>query len=135
MINSAASLQAIHAVIGDLHISDLPISEPSRPGVGQMQESWNVCYAQHCLLTCGSIKPALQRMFLSVQIRAGTGGDEAALFCGDLLRMYQRYAETQSWKLSFLSESESENGGLKEAIVQVRFRTSHVNVVCTAQLL
>jgi len=56
-----------------------------------------------------------------MQIRAGTGGDEAALFVGDLLRMYQRYAEEQSWKISFLSESVSENGGLKEAIVQVRF--------------
>ena len=55
----------------------------------------------------------------SAQIRAGTGGDEAALFCADLLRMYQRYADEQSWKLSFLSESVSENGGLKEAIVQV----------------
>lgn len=57
-----------------------------------------------------------------LQIRAGTGGDEAALFCADLLRMYQRYADAQSWKLSFLSESESENGGLKEAIVQVSTR-------------
>ena len=57
-----------------------------------------------------------------MQIRAGTGGDEAALFCADLLRMYQRYADAQSWKLSFLSESESENGGLKEAIVQVSTR-------------
>ena len=57
-----------------------------------------------------------------MQIRAGTGGDEAALFASDLLRMYQRYAEEQSWKISFLSESASENGGLKEAIVQVRPR-------------
>ena len=57
-----------------------------------------------------------------MQIRAGTGGDEAALFVGDLLRMYQRYAEEQSWKISSLSESASENGGLKEAIVQVRLR-------------
>ena len=61
-----------------------------------------------------------------VQIRAGTGGDEAALFCADLLRMYQRYADEQSWKLSFLSESVSENGGLKEAIVQVGMRLNEM---------
>ena len=65
---------------------------------------------------------SLRRGLFCVQIRAGTGGDEAALFAGDLLRMYQRYAEEQSWKISFLSESASENGGLKEAIVQVRPR-------------
>ncbi|CAL5222480.1 g4852 [Coccomyxa viridis] len=64
-------------------------------------------------------KDPLDEKNIMLEIRAGTGGDEAALFCADLLRMYQRYADAQSWKLSFLSESESENGGLKEAIVQV----------------
>jgi peptide chain release factor 1 len=52
------------------------------------------------------------------QIRAGTGGDEAALFAADLLRMYQRYADGQSWKVAQLSESAGETGGLKEVIVQ-----------------
>ncbi len=54
-----------------------------------------------------------------LQIRAGTGGEEAALFAADLLRMYQRYADEQKWKVSFMSESAAENGGLKEAVVQV----------------
>ena len=54
-----------------------------------------------------------------MQIRAGTGGDEAALFAADLLRMYQRYADMQNWKVSHLSESAGETGGLKEIIVQV----------------
>ena len=53
-----------------------------------------------------------------LQIRAGTGGDEAALFAADLLRMYQRYADAQSWKVAHLSESPGETGGLKEVIVQ-----------------
>jgi peptide chain release factor 1 len=53
------------------------------------------------------------------QIRAGTGGEEAALFAADLLRMYQRYAETQKWKVSQISQSPAENGGLKEVIVEV----------------
>jgi peptide chain release factor 1 len=51
-----------------------------------------------------------------VEIRAGTGGDEAGLFAGDIFRMYQRYSETKRWKLEILSSSPSGMGGLKEII-------------------
>ena len=51
-----------------------------------------------------------------VEIRAGTGGDEAGLFAGDIFRMYQRYAETKRWKMEILSSSTSGMGGLKEII-------------------
>ena len=54
-----------------------------------------------------------------LEIRAGTGGDEAALFAGDLLRMYQRYAETQGWRVELVSASASEIGGFKEVIASV----------------
>lgn len=54
-----------------------------------------------------------------VEIRAGTGGEEAALFAGDLFRMYSRYAETQGWKIELLSSSESDLGGFKEIIFTV----------------
>ncbi len=54
-----------------------------------------------------------------LEIRAGTGGDEAALFAGDLFRMYQRYAEDHGWKLDVLSYSEGEHGGFKELIALV----------------
>ncbi|MCB1825485.1 MAG: peptide chain release factor 1 [Candidatus Competibacteraceae bacterium] len=54
-----------------------------------------------------------------LEIRAGTGGDEAALFAGDLLRMYARYAELRGWTLEILSESLGEHGGYKEAISRV----------------
>jgi peptide chain release factor 1 len=54
-----------------------------------------------------------------LEIRAGTGGDEAALFAADLFRMYTRYAERQRWKLDVLSSSDSGAGGLKEAIVSI----------------
>jgi peptide chain release factor 1 len=54
-----------------------------------------------------------------MEIRAGTGGDESALFAGDLLRMYLRFAERRGWKTEILSASESELGGYKEAIVQI----------------
>ena len=57
-----------------------------------------------------------------LEIRAGTGGDEAALFAGDLMRMYQRYAEEKSWKVELLSLSETDLGGIKEVVVQVAGR-------------
>ncbi|WP_186400047.1 peptide chain release factor 1 [Stappia sp. P2PMeth1] len=54
-----------------------------------------------------------------LEVRAGTGGDEAALFAGDLFRMYQRYAQLKGWKVEILSASEGEVGGFKEVIASV----------------
>ena len=54
-----------------------------------------------------------------LEVRAGTGGDESALFAGDLLRMYMRYAERQRWTTELVSESPSDLGGYKEAIVRI----------------
>jgi peptide chain release factor 1 len=72
---------------------------------------------------------ALRRMLVPVdprdgqnvylEIRAGTGGDEAAIFAGDLLRMYSRYAERQGWQIETLSESPGEHGGYREVICRV----------------
>jgi len=56
---------------------------------------------------------------LFLEIRAGTGGDEAALFAGDLFRMYSRYAEHQGWQVEVLSTSEGEHGGYREIISRV----------------
>ena len=57
-----------------------------------------------------------------LEIRAGTGGDEAALFAGDLFRMYERYAAKQGWKTEILSASEGTKGGYKEIVASVRGR-------------
>jgi peptide chain release factor 1 len=57
-----------------------------------------------------------------LEIRAGTGGDEAALFAGDLFRMYTRYAERQRWRIEVMSTSESGTGGLKEVIASIEGR-------------
>ncbi|MGA9410178.1 MAG: peptide chain release factor 1 [Roseobacter sp.] len=59
-------------------------------------------------------KPAM------LEIRPGTGGDEAALFAGDLLRMYQRYAETKGWKMDLIELQETELGGIKEVVAHVK---------------
>ena len=55
-----------------------------------------------------------------LEIRPGTGGDEAALFAGDLFRMYQRYAEAQGWSLSVIEMTESELGGLREVVANIK---------------
>jgi peptide chain release factor 1 len=55
-----------------------------------------------------------------IEIRAGTGGDEAALFAGELFRMYSRYAETQGWKVEVLESSPSSLGGLKEVVAAIQ---------------
>src|SRR5437588_9758853 len=54
-----------------------------------------------------------------VEIRAGTGGDEAALFAADLFRMYAKYAERQRWKIEVLSSTETDGGGFREIIFEV----------------
>ncbi len=54
-----------------------------------------------------------------LEVRAGTGGDEAALFAGDLFRMYQRFAELQGWRVEVISASQSEVGGYKEVVASV----------------
>jgi len=76
-----------------------------------------------------TLEAELQRMLLPkdpddarpafVEIRAGTGGDESALFAGDLLRMYTRFAESQGWRCEIVSESVSELGGYKEVVVRI----------------
>ncbi|MGC1394494.1 MAG: peptide chain release factor 1, partial [Coleofasciculaceae cyanobacterium] len=57
---------------------------------------------------------------IMLEIRAGTGGDEASIWSGDLVRMYSRYAETQNWKVKLLSESLADMGGFKEAILEIQ---------------
>jgi peptide chain release factor 1 len=67
-------------------------------------------------------KDAADEKSAILEIRAGTGGNEAALFAGDLFRMYQRYAANRGWKVDMLSESEGEAGGYKEIVAKVEGR-------------
>jgi peptide chain release factor 1 len=56
---------------------------------------------------------------IMLEIRAGTGGDEASIWAGDLVRLYSRYAETQGWRVKLLSESSADMGGFKEAVLEI----------------
>jgi peptide chain release factor 1 len=77
----------------------------------------------------GTLELELQKLLLPkdphddsnifLEIRAGTGGDEAAIFAGDLFRMYSRYAELRRWQVEILSESHGEHGGYKEIIARI----------------
>ena len=64
-------------------------------------------------------KDAADERNVIIEVRAGTGGEEAALFAGDLFRMYQRYAELQGWKVEIVSASESDLGGYREIVARI----------------
>lgn len=65
-------------------------------------------------------KDSADELNVIVELRAGTGGDEAALFAGDLYRMYARYADLQGWKSEIISQSEGDIGGYKEIVIAIR---------------
>jgi len=73
-------------------------------------------------------KDAADQSSAIIEIRAGTGGDEAALFAGDLLGMYQRYCNLQGWKTEILSLSESDLGGFKDATLEVQGRGAYAKL-------
>jgi peptide chain release factor 1 len=118
--------QAYRLAEADLQHSSEMLAEPAlEDDMRQMAHDEQVA-AQ---LRCERLGNELQRMLLPrdpdderaafLEIRAGTGGDESALFAGDLLRMYTRHADSQGWRTELLSESPSELGGYKEVVVRI----------------
>ena len=91
--------------------------EMARQEIAELEERIEAA-AQHLRLLLLPRDPYEGRPIM-LEIRAGTGGDEAALFAGDLFRMYSRYAEQQGWRVEILSASEGEHGGYKEIISRV----------------
>ena len=108
-------------VENDMHTAQGWLSDPDMRDMAQEEIANN----QQLL---ASLEDQLQTLLLPkdpddnrnilLEIRAGTGGDESALFAGDLLRMYTRYAERQGWQIETMSASESELGGYKEVVVR-----------------
>ncbi|MDE0844744.1 MAG: peptide chain release factor 1, partial [Psychrobacter pacificensis] len=84
--------------------------ETARDTIVEMEEALNVMMLP---------KDPNDKVPAFLEIRAGTGGDEAAIFSGDLFRMYQKYAQTQGWTVEVLSANEGEHGGYKEIITRV----------------
>jgi peptide chain release factor 1 len=126
----AATMAAIqrHRVLeSDLRdANDLLVEGGSDPEISAMASGeverleTALCEAREELLVHLIPRDPLDDRDAVVEIRGGTGGDEAALFAGDLFRMYTRYAEGRGWRVELLSRSEGSAGGVKEAIFVVR---------------
>ncbi len=119
-----ATFRELRKVQSDLEGAQALLKD-SDPDLREMAEE-EVAQAKEALVI---LEDKLQRMLLPkdpndgrnvyLEVRAGTGGDEAAIFSGDLFRMYSRYAERQGWRVEVLSANEGEHGGFKEVIARV----------------
>ncbi|MFM9851357.1 MAG: peptide chain release factor 1 [Sphingomonadaceae bacterium] len=116
---AAGELQRLRGELTDLEVmlTDPDMREMAQEELQQIRESLPL--AERALALSLLPKDAADERAAMLEIRAGTGGDEAALFAGDLFRMYQRYADGQGWKVELISSSESEAGGMKEVVASV----------------
>ncbi|MDP5070051.1 MAG: peptide chain release factor 1, partial [Congregibacter sp.] len=107
-------LDAAQSMLAD---DDPDMREMAQAEIAQGQARREALEAELQLLLLPRDSKDSHNVFL--EIRAGTGGDEAAIFSGDLLRMYTRFAERQGWRLEVLSERPGEHGGYKEVISRI----------------
>ena len=106
------ALNSARAMLGDPEMAELAAEE-----IATLEAETIALDEQLNLLLLPSDPRDEGNLFL--EVRAGTGGDEAAIFAGDLLRMYLRYAEQKRWQVEILSESDGEHGGYKEVIARI----------------
>ncbi|WP_386685892.1 peptide chain release factor 1 [Lonepinella sp. MS14437] len=114
-----ARWKQLHA---NMQEAELLLDDPDMKEMAEME-------IEECQSEVESLEQQLQILLLPkdpndeynayLEIRAGTGGDEAGIFAGDLFRMYSRYAESKRWRIETLSANESEQGGYKEIIVKI----------------
>jgi peptide chain release factor 1 len=100
-----------------LEENDAEMQQLAKQEIKQVEE--NLASIEAELLICLLPTDPHDDNNIFLEIRAGTGGDEAAIFAGDLCRMYMRYAENVRWKVEVISESQGEHGGYKEIIMRV----------------
>jgi peptide chain release factor 1 len=116
---AAAELQRLRAELVDLEaMADDPEMRDMAAEEAQVIRE-TLPDAERALALSLLPKDAADERSAMLEVRAGTGGDEAALFAGDLFRMYQRYAEGQGWKVELISASSAEMGGYKEVVASV----------------
>ncbi len=108
---------ALEATRGMLHDPDPEVQEMAREEMARLEERQTALTEELRRLLVPR-DPNDDRNVI-VEVRAGTGGEEASLFAADLFRMYARYAERQRWKVELLASSASDSGGFKEAIAEV----------------
>jgi peptide chain release factor 1 len=129
------AIKAYRAVVNEIADLDALIADPStdsemrrmaeaeKPALQERREK-----LEHQIRLSLIPKDAMDERSVILEIRAGTGGDEAALFAGDLFRMYERYAATQGWKVEILSMSEGSKGGFKEIIAEIQGRGAYAKL-------
>ena len=117
-----SEISAYQQLLDDLEGAEAMLDDPemrelAQEEIAELAERKPVL--EHKLRLALLPKDAADERAAIIEIRPGTGGDEAALFAGDLLRMYQRYAEARGWRFQIIEESQTEIGGVKEAIASV----------------
>lgn len=126
VIGTIKAYRAIEAEIADLEaLGADPSTDPEMRKMAQTERaelSARKTKLEEDLRIALLPKDAMDDHNAILEIRAGTGGDEAALFAGDLFRMYERYAAKQGWKTEVISISEGTKGGFKEIVAEVRGR-------------
>ena len=117
--NKSAELEGLDAILADSSSDPdlISMARDERAGLAAERDRLELALRQALLP-----KDAADDGNAILEIRAGTGGDEAALFAGDLFRMYQRYAEAHGWRVEVLSLSEGAAGGFKEIIAEIAGR-------------
>ena len=117
-------IQAYQKLLADLESAeelagsgDKEMAEMAAAEIGELKPRIEQAVAEIRILLLP--KDAADERSVILEVRGGTGGDEAALFAGDLLRMYQRYADLQGWKFTLLEESPGEVGGYKEVVANI----------------
>ncbi len=116
-------INAYNSLISDISETQLMINDPEMKALAEeelpnLKEKFPV--VEHELLLSLLPKDEADDKPAIIEIRAGTGGDEAALFAGDLIRMYNRFCDNQGWKFEIIEGNETELGGYKEIIANVK---------------
>jgi peptide chain release factor 1 len=97
---------------------DLELREMASLEIRELEEKLE--HLEYCLKILLLPRDPNDDKNIMLEIRAGTGGDEASIWAGDLVRMYSRYAESQNWRVKMVSESLADMGGFKEAILEIQ---------------
>ncbi|WP_299653218.1 peptide chain release factor 1 [uncultured Tateyamaria sp.] len=116
-------IAAYQQIVNDMEVAEAMLSDPDMAELAEEELprlKAALPDAEAALQLALLPKDAADAKPAMLEIRPGTGGDEAALFAGDLLRMYQRYAEARGWKIEIIEEQATELGGIKEVVAHIK---------------
>jgi len=115
--------RAYQTLVEDIEAAELMLEDPEMKGYAEEELVGlrsKLPDAEHGMQLALLPKDSADEKSAIIEIRAGTGGDEAALFAGDLFRMYQRYADANRWTVEVLEENAGEHGGYREIVANIK---------------